>query len=390
MNGVVSRDSAQAASFSTETALRIGLVYGMEGCAGATGVTRHALAQIRGLSRHRNVHLSLLSGRVAEPENRAVWDSLGCFPRRAVPLRTRDLLRLWRVAPWPAVETWTGPVDWAYSPSEYLLASRRRIAVTSHDVLQDLQFHGPRRRRLLARVFGRADRVMSVSHFNTEQLLNAFPMLEGRVSYVPNGAEDLFYEPATDEQRAAIRADLGLPPGMPYLLSVANFQPRKNLVRLIEAAGHVAEVARGDLAIVLLGDGSKEQRAGILNAIAQLDPHARVVLPGYREGAALRAAYAEASALVFPSLCESFGIPVVEAMAQGCPALLADSTALPEVGGAAAWYFDPESVEAISAAIRSVLDDAADRSRKTALGRSVADGFRWSHSTERLLAALVD
>ena len=213
--------------------------------------------------------------------------------------------------------------------------------MTSHDVLQDLQFHGPRRRALLSRVFGRADRVMSVSHFNTNQLLNAFPSLEGRVSYVPNGAEDLFYEPATDAERAAIRADFGLPAGMPYLLSVANFQPRKNLARLLEAAGRIDEVARGDLAIVLLGDGSKDQRTTIHEAISRLDPRARVVLPGYREGTALRAAYAEATALVFPSLCESFGIPVVEAMAQGCPALLADSTALPEIGGDAALVLRP-------------------------------------------------
>jgi alpha-1,3-rhamnosyl/mannosyltransferase len=362
----------------------------MEGCAGATGVTRHALAQIRGLSSRPEVHLSLLSGRVVESENRAIWDTLGGFPRRAVPLRTRDLLRLWRIAPWPTVETWTGPIDWAYSPSEYLLSSRRRIAVTSHDVLQDLQFHGPRRRSLISRVFGRADRVMSVSYFNTTQLLNAFPQLEGRVSYVPNGAEDLFFEAATDEERAAVRADLGLPAGMPYLLSVANFQPRKNLVRLIEAAGQIAEVARGDLAIVLLGNGSKEQRETILHAIARLDSRARIELPGYREGTMLRAAYAEATALVFPSLCESFGIPVVEAMAQGCPALLAESTALPEVGGDAAWYFNPESVEAISVAIRAVLGDSTERSHRIALGRSIADGFRWSHSTARLVAALSD
>jgi alpha-1,3-rhamnosyl/mannosyltransferase len=392
MSRVASRDPALAAPLPrpAKARIRIGLVYGMEGCAGATGVTRHALAQIRGLSTHPDVLPRLLSGRVVEPENRAVWDALGNLPRRTAPLRTRDLLRLWRIAPWPTVETWTGPIDWAYSPSEYLLASRRRVAVTSHDVLQDLHFHGPRRRRLLSRVFGRADRVMSVSHFNTTQLLNAFPRLEGRVSYVPNGAEDLFYEEATAEERAAVRADLGLPAGMPYLLSVANFQPRKNLVRLIEAAGRVAEVARGDLALVLLGDGSKEQRASVHDALSHLDSHACAVLPGYREGAALRAAYAEAAALVFPSLCESFGIPVVEAMAQGCPALLAGSTALPEVGGDAAWYFVPESVEAISASIRSVLDDSAERSRRITLGRSIADGFRWSHSTARLVAALSD
>src|SRR5205807_2310041 len=94
----------------------------------------------------------------------------------------------------------------------------------------------PRRRELLGRVFDRADLVLSVSRFNTERLREAFPACRDRVAYVPNGADDLFFEPAADHERRRVRADLGLPPEVPYLLSVANFQPRKNLERLITAA----------------------------------------------------------------------------------------------------------------------------------------------------------
>ena len=66
--------------------------------------------------------------------------------------------------------------------------------------------------------------------FNTRQLLEAFPECEGRVAHVPNAAEDLFFEPASSARgREQVRADLGLPARVPYLLSVANFQPRKNL-----------------------------------------------------------------------------------------------------------------------------------------------------------------
>ena len=111
-------------------------------------------------------------------------------------------------------------------------------------------------------------------------------------------------------------------------------------------------------------------------------------MPGYRQGNALRAAYAEAAALVFPSLCESFGIPAVEAMAQGTPVALANSTALPEIGGEAGWYFDPTDEEAIAATLRRLLDDSQERSRRITLGRSIAAGYNWQSANDRLVEAL--
>jgi alpha-1,3-rhamnosyl/mannosyltransferase len=369
--------------------MRVALVYDMDACRAPTGVTRHALAQIEGLARRPDVRLTVISGRIAEPDGLAYWESLGDLPRRELPVRTRDALRLWRLAPWPPLEWWSGPVDWAYSPAEYFVPTRRaRRAVTSHDVLQDLRYGPPRRREQLGQTFGRADLILSVSRFNTTMLLESFPNCEGRVAHVPNGAEDLFFEPATERERAAARKDFGLREGMPYLLSVANFQPRKNLPRLIRAAGRLPEVARGELALVLLGEGPDDQVRPLREAIVAAGPKAVIRLPGYRQGLALRAAYAEASALVFPSTCESFGIPVVEAMAQGCPVALADSTALPEVGGEAGWYFDPESDEAITAALRDLLDRPDERARRAEVGRSIAAQFRWGWANDLLVEAL--
>ncbi len=370
--------------------LKVALVYDMDACRGPTGVTRHALAQLERLARRPDVTLSVVSGRIGEPDGLVYWEGLGDVPRKEMPLRTRDMLRAWRFTDWPPVEWWSGPADWAYAPAEYYVPTRKAgLAVTSHDVLQDVTLGGPRRRALLSKVFGRADRVLSVSAFNSARLAEHYPAeTRDKVAYVPNAADDLFFEPPTPAERAAVRPDLGLPPGMPYLLSVANFQARKNLPRFVREAGRLAEVTRGELALVLLGDGDEAGTRAIREAAAAIGGKAVVKLPGYRQGKALRAAYAEATALVFPSTCESFGIPAVEAMAQGTPAALADSTALPEVGGDAGWYFPPDEEGAMSDVLRELLDRGDERARRVELGRGIASGYRWDAANERLVAAL--
>lgn len=369
--------------------LRLVMLYDMDACRGPTGVTRHALAQLERLARRPDISLRLLSGRMTHPDGLAYWESLEDLPRRELPVRTRDLLRWWRIRAWPPIEWLSGPADWVYCPAEYIVPVKgARLAVTSHDVLQHLRFQPAKNRELLATAFGRANLILSVSQFNTQQLVEAFPGCAHRVAYVPNAAEDLFFQEARPAERAQIRDDLGLPPGVPYLLSVANFQPRKNLRRLIRAALALPEVAGGDLALVLLGTGDEDEARPLREAAAAAGRRALIRMPGYRQGKILRAAYAEATALVFPSLCESFGIPVVEAMAQGIPAALANSTALPEIGGAAGWYFDPTREDAITALLRELLDNPAECARRVALGRTIAARYRWQTANDLLVQAL--
>lgn len=368
---------------------RVAWLYDMDACYAPTGVTRHALAQLERLSRRDGFAVTAVTGRISRPEGREYWESLGRLARREVPARTRDLLRWWRVAPAPAMEWIAGRVDWVYCPAEFRVRTRRaKVAVTSHDVLQGFKFGSERLRRNTSTAFRRADLVLSVSHFNTARLLEAVPECAGKVAFVPNGAEDIYFEPTPGADRAAVRADLGLPEGLPYLLSVANFQPRKNLARLVRAAGRLREVAAGELALVLLGSGVPEEERALREAIGALGPKVVARLPGYRQGPALRAAYAEATALAFPSLCESFGIPAVEAMAQGTPVALADSTALPEIGGEAGWYFDPEDDDALAGTLRELLDRGDERGRRVELGRGIAGGYRWDAANDRLAAAL--
>ena len=373
------------------TAVRVTMFYDMDARheAEPTGVARHALAQLERLACRSDIDFRLVTGRMSHPDALAFWASLEDLPRRELPLRTRDFLRWWRIKPWPPIEWFAGAADWVYCPAEYSVATRHaRRALTSHDVLQTLRFQPPAQRERLARVFAQAHLILSVSHFNTRQLVTAFPECADRVAYVPSAADDLFFEPPTPRERQQVHALLGLPAGVPYLLSVANFQPRKNLPRLIEAAADLREVAGGELALVLLGTGDEGEASRLRQSIATAGRRAIVRMPGYRQGKALRAIYAEAAALVFPSLCESFGIPVVEAMAQGTPVVLADSTGLPEIGGEAGWYFNPESKSSITEAMRAMLDSSQERARRCTLGLAIASEYRWQRSSELLVQAL--
>ena len=373
-----------------DMALRVALLFDLDACHIPTGVTRHALAQLERLSQRPEIIFQLLTGRMTHPDGLSYWESLEFPSRKELPLRTRNLLRWWRIKPWPPIEWWSGPIDWIYCPAEFYVPTREaRLAVTSHDVLQTLQFESPRRRELLANVFEKADLILSVSQFNTDRLLDAFPSCRGRVAYVPNAAEDLFFEVAPDHERSRVRDDLGLPSGIPYLLSVANFQPRKNLVKLIKAAARLPEVSNGDLALVLLGTGDDRVANALREAASEAGRRAIIRMPGYRQGRALRAVYAESTALVFPSLCESFGIPAIEAMAQGVPVALAQTTALPEIGGEAGWYFDPNSEEAIADGLRRLLGDSNERARRVMLGKMIASHYRWRNANDLLVDALM-
>ncbi len=379
------------ATTPTSDPLRVAWVYDMNACHNPTGVTRHALAQFDQLAKRADIALTAVSGRIRDADGLARWEQVDGPRRRELPTSTRTALRAWRTFGGPSVEWWTGRMDWIYAPSElFIPTSKARLAVTSHDILQDIRFGGPRRQALLARVLDRADLVLSVSHFNTAKLLAMYPACEGKVAYVPNAADDLFFTEPTQRERDAVRADLSLPPKIRYLISVASFQARKNLPRLVRAVGRLPEVRNGELALVLLGAGDEAEAAPIRHEISSLGRKPVIRLPGYRQGRALLAAYAEASALVFPSTCESFGIPAVEAMAGGIPVALADSTALPEIGGAAGWYFDPNDDESLTGTLADLLSQPDERARRVALGRSIAAGYRWSAANDRLVAALRD
>ena len=226
--------------------LRVALFYDMDACYGPTGVTRHALSQLERLRARPEIAFRLITGRITHPDGLAYWESLERLARRELPLRTRDILRWWRLKPWPPIEWWSGRSTGSIvRPSFSFRPARAAGRSPAMTCCRTSVRTSPKTRVAWPRLrAGRFDPVcLAIQHRSPAGGFSGLPGPR-RVRAQWRGRPVLRAgNRATSEN--AVRADLGLPPQIPYLLSVANFQPRKNLVRFIHAAVRLPEVSAG-------------------------------------------------------------------------------------------------------------------------------------------------
>jgi glycosyltransferase involved in cell wall biosynthesis len=165
----------------------------------------------------------------------------------------------------------------------------------------------------------------------------------------------------------------------PYILFCGTIEPRKNLPRVIQA---FQALDRPDLEMVLVGQrGWKED---IEAALTKLAGRARRL--GLVPRGDLEALYSQAAVVVYPSLREGFGLPVLEAMAQGAPVVTSAGTATEEVAGDTALLVDPLDVDAIATAIERLLDDRSLAAQLGKAARERAATFTWSRAAELVAA----
>ena len=230
----------------------------------------------------------------------------------------------------------------------------------------------------LRRSAAEATRIICVSHATKADLLAECPSVEAKVRVVHEAPDPLF------AREADARAERSPMAGVrPYFVFVGTIAPRKNVARLIEALASLDGAARPDLVIVGAdGYGAAEVKA--LPARLGIERHVRFA--GAQPAAEVARLYRGALALVFPSLLEGFGLPVLEAMAMGTPVITSTRSSLPEVAGEAALLVDPEDVAALSEAMALVAADAAQRERMSAAGRARAAAFSWERAARETLA----
>jgi alpha-1,3-rhamnosyl/mannosyltransferase len=171
------------------------------------------------------------------------------------------------------------------------------------------------------------------------------------------------------------------------VLTVSSSLRHKNLGRLLEA---FAALDPGDAArLVVVGHAGRDQDA-LRDRAAALGLAERVVFTGWIEEADLEGFYAAASVFAYPTLMEGFGMPVLEAMRRRLPVACSNVSALPEVAGDAAEYFDPYDVESIAAALRRLLANPERRAELIALGLERCRRFTWEDTARRTLAVYRD
>ena len=322
------------------------------------------------------------------------------FPADRVPpfkhLRFRDLrwpVRAvnagWRRFGRPRLDRIFGArLDLTHSPTPLPLPARGRKIVTVCDLFF-MDYPGKAdaeaRRHFLSRTeasLRAADGVVTISEFTRGALRDRFGLDPAKIKVTPLGLSRAFLDAPAGGDAEATRRAHGLPEE--FLLFVGATEPRKNLPRLIEALSIVHATYR-PVPLVLVGrEGGDHARVRAEIRARGLEPWVR--LPGYLPEERVRALYRAATAFVFPSFCEGFGLPLLEALASGLPAAVSNVSALPEVGGDAALYFDPEDPADIAAAVIRLLRDQDLRATLGAWGRERARAFTWEKTAASTLA----
>lgn len=257
-------------------------------------------------------------------------------------------------------------------------------------VLHDLAFeHFPGHIGKLARQYykrytplfaEKAERIATVSDYSKQDIVEQYQIAPDKIDVVYNGSND-HYRPISEEQRHNIKTHFTN--GKEYFLFAGAVQPRKNVVNLLLAFDQFKEKTGSDSQLLLVGRKAW-QYDGIMEAYNAMNYKTDVQFLGHKNADELSGIMGAAKALVYVSLFEGFGIPLLEAMQAEVPIITSNTSSMPEVAGDAALLTDPYSIESIANAMVKINDDNKLRQQLVKAGKIQRQQFSWQQTADKL------
>jgi len=266
-----------------------------------------------------------------------------------------------------------------------------RIVTTIHDLaFEHLPETFNRRswmqlRLTVRRTARRAAQIITVSEYSRQDIVDTYDVNPELVTVTPEAASQKFARVTNETELQKVRETYGIE--REYILSLCSIQPRKNLVRLIEAYSLLRRLhPESKLPQLVLAGKSGWLEKETRRAAQRDEIGADIRFTGYVADDHLNALYSAATCFVYPSYFEGFGLPILEAMKCGTPVIAGNRTSIPEVAGEAALLFDPFDVNSLVEALKRILHDSQYRATLSAKGLKRANEFSWQ-TTARLTLA---
>lgn len=233
----------------------------------------------------------------------------------------------------------------------------------------------------------KAKKIITISNSSKNDIIKMYKVNPDKVTVIYPGIKSDLGLKIKDLRMNELKEKFGI--STPYILFVGTLQPRKNISKLIEAfsliINHKSSI--GDLSLVIVGKKGW-QFEDILNAPKKYNVEDRVKFLDSVSDEDLPGFYKNALCFCLPSLYEGFGLPILEAMQYGCPVATSSVSSLPEAGGDAAVYFDPENVEDIKKSLESIIQSSELRDKLIKKGYEQVKKFSWEKTARETLKVL--
>lgn len=226
-----------------------------------------------------------------------------------------------------------------------------------------------------------ATEIITISEHSKREIVKWFGIHEDKITVTPLGVDGKWQEPVSDAELARVKAKYALPER--FFFFVGTLQPRKNIRRAIDAHKQLPQRLRREVPLIVAGRHGWKCDSEMAELQSCSDGTMRWIQ--YVPAGDLLPIFKQATALVWPSLNEGFGLPVLEAFAAGLPVITSNTTSLPEVAGDAALLVNPESVGEIAEAMQTVSSNESLQNDLRTRGRARAKQFTWDRTARQTI-----